>query len=249
MKGRVLSSLAKFTISVISIVAISSCVLTIIAKITEKRVKHVREYAYSSKPLGYKYSTLLEGGFWQLTEVEDTLQNEAINVAISDVVKVLDLLDDHGASYAYSYADNKLASFWPMADARRVLSGWELPWYENYLLLEVVIPRLQKDNMKSSTGHYTDSYAEFCSVMGSPLPALAMTGYKDFFFNNEVPIGETEPTGFPSISYGLNIEELSQNELVLAKGNHKFHYKRVKNLPLKIAPISVYFQKTAYNCR
>ena len=249
MKVRLLSSLAKFTISAISVVAISACVLTLIVKLTEHRVKKVNDYTYVAKPMGHNYTTLLEGGYWQLISLQDTTKTKATEVKLSEVDSVLDLLSDMGASYAYSYQDKILASFWPMSDAKRIIATWKMDWYKNYMLLNIVIPFLKNDNSKMQAGQYSDSYAEFCKVMDSKLPAMAMTGYKDFIYNDEVPIGETEPVGFPDISNGLKIKDLGENVMVLAKGKYRFHYKRVKNLPQKIAPISIYFQEKGYNDR
>lgn len=249
MKVRLLSSLAKFTISAISVVAVSACVLTLIVKLTERRVKRVNDYSYVAKPVGHSYTTLLEGGYWQLAYVQDTTKAKVTEVKFSEVASVLDLLSDAGASYAYSYKDKMLSSFWPMSDAKRIISTWNLQWYKNYMLLNIVIPFLKSDNSKMMAGQYSDSYAEFCKVMDCALPAMAMTGCRDFEFNEDVPVGETEPVGFPDISNGLKIKDLGENLMVLAKGKYRFHYKRVKDLPHKIAPISIYFQETAYNAR
>lgn len=247
MKLRLLSSMAKITISVISIVAVSACVLTVVVKIIEHRVLDVNEYTYSASPMENNYLTLLEGGYWEVQSVEDTLQSVSTDLTKSNFNQSMDLFSTLGASYAYSYKDDKLASFWPMTDAKRILDGWDLKWYENYLLFEAVIPSLQKDNLKQQSGKYSKSYAEFCEVIGSPLPGMAMTGYRDFTYNPNMVTGKNQALGFPNISYELKIQELTKNEMVLTKGSHKIHYKRVKSLPMKIAPISIYFEETAYN--
>ena len=57
MKLRLLSSMAKMTISVISIVAISACILTVVVKIIENRVLDVNEYTYNASPINGNYLT------------------------------------------------------------------------------------------------------------------------------------------------------------------------------------------------
>lgn len=246
MKLRLLSSLAKFTISAISIVAVSACVMTLCVKCAESRLSDISEYTYKAQPVGNKYSSLLEGGYWQLTAIEDTVSCETIKVTMHNINSVLDLLSDKDASYAYSYKNGTLASFWPMADAKTVLQGWDLAWYENYLVLEAVIPGLKEDNQNMSSGEFSTSYAEFCAVFGSTLPCIAMTSLKDYAYQEDLYFYQSELERYPAISYGLHITSLTNDDMELSKGSHKFRYERVKSLPMQIAPISVYFQETAY---
>lgn len=247
MKLRLLSSMAKMTISVISIVAISACILTVVVKIIENRVLDVNEYTYNASPINGNYLTLLEGGYWEVQSIEDTLRNESTKLTKANFNQSMDLFSSLGASYAYSYSGGRLASFWPMSDAKRILAGWNLEWYKNYLLFEVVIPSLQKDNIKQQSGKYSESYAEFCEVIGSPLPSMAMSDYRDFVYNNDVIVESNQEIGFPDISTGLKIRALSREVMVLTKGKYKINYKRVKSLPMPIAPISVYYEEMAYN--
>lgn len=249
MKNHILSSFAKMTISVISIVAISACVVTFFVKLAESRLNSVKNYTYDARPINNTYLTVLEGGYWQLTSVEDTLQNKSTSVHIAKLSSVLDLLYDMNASYAYSYKDRKLASFWPMSDAKRVLEGWDLEWYENYLVLQAVVPQLLEENKNLPSGKYSESYAKFCEMFDSPLPSMAMTSYVDFAYNDDVFANDSESDRLPYIASGLTIQSLSKDKMVLSRGKHKLHYTRVKCLPLKIAPISVYFQETTYASR
>jgi hypothetical protein len=59
-----------------------------------------------------------------------------------------------------------------------------------------------------------------------------MTGYREFVYSEGM-----------SIASGLIIESIGEKEMVLAKDNMRLAYNRVKSLPYKIAPLSIYYQE------
>ena len=180
MKKIFLSLFAKIILSVLLVIVIFSCFLTIYVKVSEKRVISAVSSSYMAKPVNGLYSTDLEGGYWQLESVVDTLRKKTTGVSIKDTETSLSLISELGASYAYSYKDGVLASFWPMSDAFYVMSSWDMPWYNEYLILQTLVPDLKEDNKKLPRGKYSESYSEFCEALGCPLPCIAMTGLKQF---------------------------------------------------------------------
>lgn len=237
MKKIVLSAFAKITLTAVIAITIFSCVLTTFVKISEKSLSQATSAAYAAKPINGVYSTDLEGGYWELASIEDTLRQKPTKVSFKEPNSSYGLLSGLGASFGYSYSDGKLASYWPMSDASYVMNSWDMPWYDEYMILQILVPKLKKANKKLARGSYSDSYAEFCKVIGSPLPCIAMTGYREFFYGGDVYSNGKE------IAPGLIIESVGEKEMVLAKDNMRLVYNRVKSLPYKIAPISIYYQE------
>lgn len=235
MKKIILSSFAKITLSTVVMVAVFSCVVTIYVKVSEKQINKANNTVYNCSSINGSYSTMLEGGYWQLETIQDSLQQKTTSVSFKDPLLTIGLLHDLGASYGYSYCDKRLASFWPMSDAKTVLASWIIEWYLEPMTLGSLVSSLRDDNAKLSRGTYSESYAEFCKIMGCPLPCVALIDYETAYYSGDVTntlLGSTT----------LTIASIDANQMVLKKDGISLLYKRVKAFPYKIAPISVYYQ-------
>ena len=237
MIERTLSTFSKTILGVLIIVVIGGVVTAGAAVSAEKQFNRVKGITYTATDISPQ--NIIEGAYWELQDISTMV--DSIEGRYTLITDIMENLPVYGAAYYYSFTANAVLSFFPLDDPSYAIDLWQKNISKEYSIIKDFIPLLQSEREKYNTDKpkWSARFKEICSTLGIPTPSVAVTGYDWFEFAG---IGTPMPS-----SNNLTIQYVDKEKLDLAYGNSAvLHYNRIKALPQRIAPVTLYFQSKLF---
>lgn len=234
-----ITNFSKVILSLVGTVAVVGGVTAAVSMTAEKNLNTVKKVSYKPKGMHAQRGSLAEGLYWELEDI--VTMSDSVEVGrYTLITDILQNLPNYGASYYYSFNDNCVLGFLPLDDPAYAIDLWQRNVSGEFSILKEMVPVLRSEYSEYLQGKdqskVSDRFKKLCESLGVPFPSIACTSYQWFDYQG---LG----TSMPSDS-NLKIEYLDSEKMNLVYGNSTvLHYVRIKELPQKVAPITLYFQE------